>query len=85
MLELVIFNLKAADDGELVRWGNTLTRWKAPILDHFISRTTNAYAEGCHTKIKMLKRASHGFRNVEVYRRKMLLAFAPAPASFHTL
>jgi len=33
----------------------------------------------------MLKRTSYGLRNVEVYRRKMLLAFTPPPASFHTL
>jgi transposase len=85
MLDLIIFNLRAEDDGELIRWGNTLKRWREPILNHFISRTTNAYTEGCHTKIKMLKRTSYGLRNVEVYRRKMLLAFTPTPASFHTL
>lgn len=85
LLDLIIFNLRAADDGELIRWSNTLKRWKEPILGHFISRTTNAYTEGCHTKIKMLKRTSYGLRNVEVYRRKMLLAFTPPPASFHTL
>ena len=85
MLDLIIFNLRAEDDGELIRWSNTLKRWKDPILNHFISRTTNAYTEGCHTKIKLLKRTSYGLRNVEVYRRKMLLAFTPSPASFHTL
>ncbi|MDP3997863.1 MAG: transposase, partial [Candidatus Andersenbacteria bacterium] len=33
--------------------------------------------EGCHTKIKMLKRQSYGFRNRERYKIKMLLGFHP--------
>jgi len=40
-------------------------------------RTTNAYTEGVHTKIKLLKRASYGLRNIEVYVKKMLLGFLP--------
>jgi transposase len=53
-----IFNLKSADDAELVRWGNTLKHWREPILNHFENHTTNGFTEGCHTKIKMLKRVS---------------------------
>jgi len=70
MLDLIIFNLRAADDGELIRWGNTLKGWNEPILGHFISRTTNASTEGCHIRIKVLRRTSYGLRNVEVYRRR---------------
>ncbi|MBI3273820.1 MAG: transposase, partial [Candidatus Colwellbacteria bacterium] len=33
--------------------------------------------EGCHTKIKMLKRMSYGFTNRQRYRNKILLAFHP--------
>ncbi len=38
---------------------------------------TNAYTEGVHTKIKLLKRASYGLRNIEVYVKKMHLGFLP--------
>ena len=85
LLENIIFNLKLADDGELIRWGNTLKRWKEPILNHFDNGTTNGFTEGCHTKIKMLKRVSYGLRNVEVYWRKMLLGFVPSRSYFHTI
>lgn len=83
-LDNIILNLKAGDDAELVRWGNTLKRWREPILNHFHNGTTNGFTEGCHTKIKMLKRLSYGLRNVDVYARKMLLGFLPVPICFHT-
>lgn len=85
LMDNIIFNLKSADDAELVRWGNTLKRWREPILNHFDNRTTNAFTEGCNTKIKMLKRISYGLRNVEVYWRKMLLGFVPSRSCFHTI
>ena len=84
LLDNIIFNLKSADDAELVRWGNTLKHWREPILNHFDNHTTNGFTEGCHTKIKMLKRISYGLRNVEVYCRKMLLGFVPSRGYFHT-
>jgi len=74
-----------ADDAELIRWGNTLKHWKEPILNHFDNHTTNGFTEGCHTKIKMLKRISYGLKNVEVYQRKMLLGLyhlVPASTQF---
>lgn len=66
LLDNIIFNLKSADDAELVRWGNTLKHWREPILNHFDNHTTNAFTEGCDTKIKMLKRISYGLKNIEV-------------------
>ncbi len=83
-LELVIINLKASDDAEARRWANTLKRWCEPILNYFDNNTTNAYTEGCNTKVKMLKRISFGLRNLEVYVRKMMLGFLP-PEVFHTI
>jgi len=85
ILDNIIFNLKLSDDGELIRWGNTLKRWREPILNHFDNGTTNGFTEGCNTKIKMLKRVSYGLRNVEVYWRKMLLGFVPPRSCFHTI
>jgi transposase len=84
LLENIIFNLKSADDAELIRWGNTLKHWREPILNHFDNHTTNGFTEGCNTKIKMLKRISYGLKNVEVYWRKMLLGFVPSRSYFHT-
>ena len=85
ILDLIILNLKSEDDGELIRWGNTLKRWRESILNHFDNETTNGFTEGCNTKIKMLKRVSFGLRNVEVYWRKMLLGFVPSRSYFHTV
>jgi transposase len=84
LLDLIIMNLKASDDAELYRWGNTLKRWRQPILNYFDNKTTNAYTEGCNTKVKMLKRISFGLRNVEVYTKKIMLGFLP-PECFHTI
>lgn len=55
----------------------TLLRWREQILNYYDYRTTNGFTEGCHTKIKLLKRISYGFRNVDNYIAKMMLAFAP--------
>lgn len=73
----IIHSFEEHDDAAMNDWGRTLRRWKEYILNYFDNRTTNAYTEGAHTKIKLLKRLSYGFRNVEVYVRKMLLAFVP--------
>jgi len=85
VLDNIIFNLKSSDDGELIRWGNTLKHWREPILNYFDNHTTNGFTEGCNTKIKMLKRISYGLRNAEVYWRKMLLGFVPCRSCFHTI
>ena len=53
LLDLIILNLKSEDDGELVRWGNTLKRWREPILNHFNNGTTNGFTEGCNTKMAL--------------------------------
>jgi len=55
----------------------TLKRWKQPILNYFKNKTTNGFTEGCHTKIKMIKRVSFGFRNIDHYIAKITLAFLP--------
>jgi transposase len=85
ILDNLILNLRSADDGELIRWGNTLKHWRDPILNHFENGTSNGFTEGCNTKIKMLKRVSYGLRNAEVYWRKMLLGFVPCRSCFHNI
>ena len=58
-------------------FGGTLTRWQQYILNHFVRRSTSAFTEGVHTKIKMIKRMSFGFRNIQNYIAKISLAFLP--------
>ena len=55
----------------------TLKKWKRPILNYFENKTTNGFTEGCHTKIKLIKRVSYGFKNIDTYIAKMTLAFLP--------
>lgn len=63
------------------RWDElyrTLKRWRTYILNYFTAgRITNAYTEGVHTRIKLLKRISYGFRNKTNYIAKMTIAFLP--------
>lgn len=58
-------------------FAKTLANLEEDILNYFDNRTTNAFTEGVHTKIKMLKRTSYGFRNIEIYIKKMMLSFLP--------
>lgn len=73
----LLLNGEAGDDAATVLWARTLRRWNQAILGYFQYPITNGYTEGCHTKVKLLKRVSYGLRNVEVYIRKMLLGFLP--------
>lgn len=65
----------------------TFKKWRTPILNYFKNKTTNGFTEGCHTKIKMIKRVSYGFRNINNYIAKMTLAFLPLSflISYHTV
>lgn len=56
---------------------HTWKNWKEQILNYFKNKTTNGFTEGCHTKIKMMKRVSFGFRNINNYIAKMMLSFIP--------
>jgi transposase len=77
LLDRLLFFLQHAEDAELVRWGRTLRSWKAELWSYHQHRVTSAYTEGIHTKIKLLKRLSYGFRNRHMYVRKMLLGLVP--------
>jgi transposase len=72
--------MEASDDAAVLQWARTLRRWRKEILGYFELPITNGFTEGCHTKIKLLKRLSYGYRNVQVYLRKMLLGFLPTDA-----
>lgn len=74
----IIMLLETSDNScYLATMRRTLKKWKRPILNYFKNKTTNGFTEGCHTKIKMIKRVSYGFRNINTYIAKMTLAFLP--------
>lgn len=64
-------------------FGKTLKQWQPYILNYFNHHSTNAFTEGVHTKIKMIKRISFGFRNIHNYIAKVTLAFLPFLYLFH--
>jgi transposase len=68
---------RASDDAAMIQWGQRLKRRSPYLFNFFDNRTTKAYTEGIHTKIKMIKRASYRFRNVQTYVRKVLLCIFP--------
>lgn len=84
-LDMLLSQLEHYEVGKLREMRDTLIRWKPYILNFFERRTTNAFIEGCHNKIKLVKRLSYGFRNLENYILRITLAFAPLLfMHFHT-
>jgi len=77
LLSRIISNMECSYDVAINQWAKTLKRWRDYILNYFDRKTTNAFTEGANNKIKMIKRMSFGFRNVETYIRKMMIAFIP--------
>jgi transposase len=76
-LDLIIMFCENSQSRYVKAMGRTLVFWKEYILNYFDNYSTNAFTEGCHTKIKMIKRMSFGFRNIKNYIAKISLAFLP--------
>ncbi len=76
-LDMLLSQLEHHEVGKLREMRDTLIRWKPYILNFFERRTTNSFIEGCHNKIKLVKRISYGFRNFGNYVLKITLAFLP--------
>jgi len=76
-LRTLILNMEASYDGNLIVWAKTLRYYREYILNYFLSKTTNAYTEGVHRKLKLIQRLSYGFSNVEVYVKKAVLGLLP--------
>ncbi len=55
----------------------TLHRWRNEILNYFDHRSTNAYTEGIHRKLKLLQRTAYGFRNFSNYLLRATLVLQP--------
>lgn len=76
-LRVIIMFCESSQSRYMKTFGRTLSRWKENILNYFDNFQTNAFTEGVHTKIKMIKRISFGFRNIDNYIAKVTLAFIP--------
>lgn len=76
-LNVIIMYCEDSESRYMRSFGRTLFRWKENILNYFDNFQTNAFTEGVHTKIKMIKRISFGFRNIDNYIAKVTLAFIP--------
>ena len=57
----------------------TLKNWLELILNYFLERWTNAFAEGINNKIKLIKRRAFGFTNFDHFRLRILVECAPNP------
>jgi transposase len=55
----------------------TLRNWWHQILNYFVGRFNNGFAEGVNLKIKMLNRRGYGYRNFNSFRLHVLVAFDP--------
>lgn len=62
-------------------WARTLERYRVGILNYFDFHITNAYTEGVHTKMKLIKRQGFGYRNKQIYMCKLVLGFLPLAAA----
>ena len=76
-LTTLILFMKTSEYPELWRWARTLKIYQEYILNYFDNHTTNATTEGLHRKFKLIQRTAYGFRNPEVYARRILLACLP--------
>lgn len=77
LLTALITTMKASEYPELWNWAKTLYGYQEYILNYFDHHTTNATTEGLHRKFKLIQRTAYGFRNPEVYARRIMLACLP--------
>ena len=54
----------------------TVANWKPWILNYFVERATNGFAEGINNGLQLLKRKAYGFRNFANFRLRALLLHA---------
>ncbi len=76
-LRKVVWYCKQSDIPEMESLAKTLTRWKEMILNYYISRTTNAYTEGIHTRFELIKRQHCGIRNIERFAKRLMFCVLP--------
>ena len=65
-------SLKQSQIPALERCADTYYNWLPGILTSFEFPYTNAFTEGNHNKIKVLKRNAFGFRDFQRFRKRIL-------------
>lgn len=73
--DALITQMRISHHSSVKAWAKTLSRWNEEILQYFERHTTNGYTEGVNNKLKVIKRLSYGFRNIDNYIRKAMLSF----------
>jgi transposase len=51
-----------------------LVRWQTELLAYFDEPTTNGYAEGVISKVKVIKRRAYGLPTFAGFRRRVVIA-----------
>jgi transposase len=77
-LEQWVTQVEATPFKVLQKFVGTLRNWWNQILNYFVDRVNNGFAEGVNLKIKMLNRRGFGYRNFKSFRLHVLVAFVPA-------
>lgn len=72
-----VAKVEASPFKALKKFVGTLRNWWQPILNYFVGRFNNGFAEGVNLKIKMLNRRGFGYRNFKSFRLHVLVAFIP--------
>ena len=54
---------------------STIKRWREHILNYFVGRHSNGFAEGANLKIKLINRRAFGYHLFESFRLHVLVAF----------
>jgi len=72
-----VAGVEASEFKALQSFVKTLRNWWQQILNYFVGRHNNGFAEGVNLKIKMLNRRGYGYRNFNSFRLHVLVAFDP--------
>ena len=72
-----VARVEASSLKALKKFVGTLRNWWQQILNYFVGRVNNGFAEGVNLKIKMLNRRGFGYRNFKSFRLHVLVAFIP--------
>jgi len=72
-----VARVEASSFRALQSFVKTLRNWWQQILNYFVGRHNNGFAEGVNLKTKMLNRRGYGYRNFNSFRLHVLVAFDP--------
>jgi transposase len=67
---------KESKISEFIEASNTIENWLPHIVNSFIDkRYTNGFTEGTNNKIKVIKRNAFGYKNFQIFRKRILYIF----------